>query len=364
MPEIRVTLPSQSYPIHVGYGNLDNVASQIISGGKYTSCLIVSHPKLQSLYASGIEDGLTRSDLRTSTFTIAPGERYKSLRTVERIYTEMLRCGLDRKSLLVSVGGGVLGDMVGFAAATYMRGIDFVQVPTTLLAQVDAAIGGKTGVDYRHGKNLVGAFHQPNAVFVDVKTLATLPTREFRSGLAEVIKYGIISDNEFFAILRGSMRDLLNLDRDALLQAVSRCCQIKADVVSADEKEGGLRAILNYGHTLGHAIESVTNYRRFTHGEAISIGMVAAAQIGIEIGFTPVDVLDQTIELLTLAGLPTKLPGDLSHDALIETTAFDKKGELGKPAYVLANRIGSVEVVKGIENEIVRQVLRRITAMP
>jgi 3-dehydroquinate synthase len=271
----------------------------------------------------------------------------------------MLDAGLDRKSLLVTLGGGMLGDLGGFAAATYLRGIPFVQVPTTLLAQVDASIGGKTGVDLPGGKNLVGAFYQPRAVLIDICTLDTLPLRELRAGLAEVIKYGIICDETFFRRVQAQLPWLLRRDPDALTETIVRSCEIKAEVVRQDETEQGQRAILNFGHTIGHALEAVTGYRRYRHGEAISIGMVSAALIGEELGVTSPTVTEEIKAILSRAGLPIAFPSDVLFEDIQRAILRDKKTQAGKVHFVLAQQIGAVVLRGDVPMEAVRAALER-----
>ncbi|HEY9806813.1 MAG TPA: 3-dehydroquinate synthase, partial [Candidatus Obscuribacterales bacterium] len=257
------------------------------------------------------------------------------------------------------LGGGVIGDMAGFAAATWLRGINFVQVPTTLLAMVDASIGGKTGVNHPHGKNLIGAFHQPKLVLIDPQTLKTLPAREFRAGMAEVIKYGIIWDAELFEQLEQSKRlDQLRYISDELLQEIlTRSCQAKAHVVSKDEKEAGLRAILNYGHTIGHAVESLTGYKVVNHGEAVAIGMVAAGQIAVALGMWDSASSDRQLALLEKTGLPTKLPEGLDIDAIVASLQTDKKVRDGRVRFILPTQIGTVTITDEVPADVIRQVL-------
>jgi 3-dehydroquinate synthase len=358
---IPVSLGDRSYCIEIAPGLLASErAAEIIAAvapGKRV-CL-VTHPKLQAAYAAPLQEGLARHGFAVSTVTIPPGEHVKNLRTVAKLYTAFLAAGLDRKSLVIVVGGGVSGDLVGFAAATYLRGVRFVQAPTTLLAQVDASIGGKTGVDLPEGKNLVGAFHQPGAVLIDPHTLRTLPARELRSGLAEVVKYGIIYDETFFDSVIGDMPALLRRDEAALGRVIARSCEIKADVVALDETEQGLRAILNFGHTVGHALEAVTGYRRYRHGEAIAIGMVSAALIGEEMGVTPPAVTGALRAALTAARLPVAFPPDIAIDAILEAARRDKKSEAGQLRLILARRIGEVIRTNSAPPDAVRAALAR-----
>jgi 3-dehydroquinate synthase len=359
MRTIEVVLGDRSYPIVVGAGVLNAAASVCMEQYHPSSVTILSHPRLMALYGEKVAADFRGLGLPVAMLTVRPGERHKNLRTVERLYRELLSLEVDRKGLLIAVGGGVLGDVCGFVAATYLRGIAFVQIPTTVLAQVDASVGGKTGVDLPEGKNLVGAFHQPRAVIIDTETLATLPARELRSGLAEVVKYGMITDERLFGDLGRSIPLLLGRDLAALSDAVVRSCEIKAHIVSVDETEQGLRAILNFGHTIGHALEVVTGYRRYKHGEAISIGMVSACLIGEEAGITPPDVTEAARALLSRLRLPTKFPDDIDIDSTISATLKDKKRVGASVTYILAERIGRVAPTPGVAAELVRRALRR-----
>lgn len=358
---IDVALGERSYTITIGTGLLaSGRAGEIIAGvasGKRVC--VVTHPVLQADYAEPLVAALRARGFDTTLFTLPAGERFKHLNTVARLYGQFLTAGLDRKSLVVAVGGGVLGDMVGFAAATYLRGIPFVQVPTTLLAQVDASIGGKTGIDLPQGKNLVGAFHQPSAVVIDTATLRSLPLRELRSGLSEVIKYGIIYDKPFLTSIVANMPGLLRRDETLLTATIARSCEIKAEVVGQDETEQGLRAILNFGHTIGHALEAVTEYRRFKHGEAIAIGMVSACLLGEEVGVTPPEVTEQLCDALERAHLPLDFPQDIDTESVLAATQHDKKTEAGKVRFVLARQIGDVFLSPDVPPEAVRAALAR-----
>ncbi len=362
MIEIPVCLADRSYKIVIGRGILERTADFLPTAAAYTSAVILTHPRLLVAYAAPVGKSLESLGVRATIIAMPPGERYKNLRTTARLYDRLLGAGVDRKGLLVTVGGGVLGDVAGFTAATYLRGIDFVQVPTTLLAQVDASIGGKTGVDLTGGKNLVGAFHQPRAVVIDTDTLNTLPPREFRSGLAEVVKYGIIADEALFSRLAAHMPLLHRRNSDVLSSAIERSCQIKADVVAGDETEQGGRAILNFGHTVGHALEVATGYRRFKHGEAISIGMVSASLIGEEVGITPPDVTARIIDILDSARLPTAFPADVPHNVVMKAVSHDKKALSGRARFVLARAVGNVEHGIDVAESAVRAALARQVA--
>ena len=361
---LDVDLGDRSYPIVVGSGLLNSAADRIHERIPATSAALVTHPHLARRYGGSILEGFARRGVRAETILIPPGERFKNLSTMARLYDRMVDARLDRRSVLVTLGGGVLGDVGGFAAATFLRGIAFVQIPTTLLAQVDASVGGKTGVDLRSGKNLVGSFHQPAAVIVDTDTLASLPARELRSGLAEIIKYGIIRDRGFFELIENSAPSILALHQEPLTHAICRSCEIKAEVVSADETETGRRAILNFGHTIGHALEVATGYRRYKHGEAVAIGMVSAALIGEEIGFTPTEVAERLRGTLALAGLPSAFPKDVPIHAIRDAALRDKKTVGGQLRFVLASSIGCVEIGKDVPFEAVEAALARQCKLP
>jgi 3-dehydroquinate synthase len=275
MIKVDVNLGEKSYPIFIGTDILGKVGEFLNNYELSRKIAVISNPVVWKLYGAGVIKSLKSSGFSPVKIIIPDGEKYKNLKTVEKIYTEMLKAGIDRKGSVVALGGGVIGDIAGFVSATYMRGIKFVQVPTTLLAQVDASIGGKTGVDHKLGKNLIGAFHQPLFVLSDVSLLKTLPEREYRAGLAEVIKYGVIKDAQLFEFMEKEKERVLARDHEALFYIVKRCSEIKAEIVEKDEREEtGLRSILNFGHTVGHAIEAATGYRKFLHGEAVAMGMV------------------------------------------------------------------------------------------
>ena len=357
---VPVALNERSYEIEIQAGLIASgqAAEQIakIAGG-HRVCL-VTHPKLQAAYCAPIESGLRERGIAPHTAQIPAGERYKTLKTIARLYDAFLEAKLDRKSLAVAIGGGVLGDMAGFAAATYLRGIDFVQVPTTLLAQVDSSVGGKTGVDLPQGKNLVGAFHQPRRVLIDSDTLDTLPARELVSGMAEIVKYGIIYDTNLFERLEKEMPILLRRDKNALAAVIARSCEIKAAVVSQDETEQGLRAILNFGHTVGHALEAATAYRTYKHGEAIAIGMAIESRLGEMANLTEPGTTDRLISVLQSAGLPTRWPAAISADQILQAAQTDKKTVGGRLHFALPRRIGEAFVSSAITDEMVREALR------
>ncbi|HBB34325.1 MAG TPA: 3-dehydroquinate synthase [Cyanobacteria bacterium UBA8803] len=361
---IRVNVVPQSYEIAIASGSLDDLGvwmSRLKLGQKV---LVVSNPAIFRRYGERVLSGLKLVGYEVSSCTLPAGERYKTLNSVQKIYDAALQHHLERSSTMVALGGGVIGDMTGFAAATWLRGINVVQIPTSLLAMVDAAIGGKTGVNHPQGKNLIGAFHQPRFVLIDPQVLKTLPPREFRAGMAEVIKYGIIWDAQLFAKLEESVRlDQQRYLKEELLSLIlSSSCQAKADVVSEDEKEAGLRAILNYGHTIGHAVESLTGYKLVNHGEAVAIGMVAAGQIAVQLQMWQPAEAERQNALIEKAGLPSQLPAGLDIDAIIDTLQTDKKVKDGKVRFVLPTRIGTVRVTDQVPADVIRQVLGQMQA--
>ena len=307
-------------------------------------CAIVSDRHVMPLYGAAAEEALRGSGFDCERITVPAGETAKSLKTIQAGYGRLAGARLERKSFIVALGGGVVGDMAGFLAATYLRGLPFVQVPTTLLAQVDSSVGGKVGVNLKAGKNLVGAFYQPRLVLCDLDALRTLPEREFRAGLAEVIKYGIIYDARLFRRLERELPRLLERDPRVLAAVIARCCEIKAEVVAMDEREIGPRAILNFGHTLGHAVEKVGGYGRWLHGEAVAIGMAYAVRLSTEVKGFPVASADAVIDLLEKLGLPVRpAPGDkMEWPALREAMMLDKKTLKKRPRFVLAQKLGAV----------------------
>jgi 3-dehydroquinate synthase len=350
---IPVELGVKSYPIVIGAGGLASLGERILALGfpVGSRVLVVSNPVVAGFYGATLQAALDGAGLASTSLVVEAGEDQKTPATVARIHDEAFRCRLERGSLIVALGGGVVGDMAGFAAATWLRGIAVVQVPTTLLAMVDAAIGGKTGVNHPGGKNLIGAFHQPRLVLIDPTTLATLPEREFRAGMAEVIKYGVIGDPELFAALERAAR--LNphaglASREAvgpeLLQTLlERSAAAKARVVAADEHEGGLRAILNYGHTLGHAVETLCGYGTWLHGEAVGLGMLAAGEIAVAMDLWSRQEQERQRALITAAGLPQRWP-DLDPAAVLRCLQGDKKVREGQVRFVLPTAIGRVEL--------------------
>lgn len=362
MKRIPVELGDRSYPIVVGPGALKELPVLLPEVTPAQRFLLVSHPGLLAMYGSPLQSALRDAGFQVEAFAVPSGERSKSLAMTGRLYQAMASAGLDRHSAVIALGGGVIGDLAGFAAAVYLRGIDVIQIPTTLLAMVDSAIGGKTGVNLPFGKNLVGAFHQPRAVVADPDVLQSLPARDIRSGLAEVIKYGVIADADLFVYLEESVADCLALAPNAMARVIADSAASKAHVVSQDEREGNLRAILNYGHTAGHAVEKAAGYRRLRHGEAVAIGMSAAARIGAAMNKTPMQDVQRLEALLDQARLPCRIPTGIRLEELMDTMRFDKKARDGAVRWVIATGIGRVETNVTPPAEIVEDVLRQLGA--
>ena len=325
---------------------------------------ILSNETVFPLYGEKIFQDLTRAGHRVGTFVMPDGEGEKSLDNVDHAYDFLAEFGLRRSGLIIALGGGVVGDLAGFVAATWMRGVDFLQIPTTLLAMVDSSVGGKTGVNHARAKNLIGAFHQPQRVLIDPRVLATLPPRELRAGLAEVIKYGVIADAEFFAWLEENLDAALELNEDAIAKIVARSCQIKAEVVGQDERESdalGVRATLNYGHTVGHAIEATTAYGTFLHGEAIAVGMTVAARLALQLGVIETnagrDLLKRQTQLFQRADLPTQMPPDSDFEKLWAAMTLDKKTRGSSVNFILPDKLGHVRRVENVGADAVRAAL-------
>jgi 3-dehydroquinate synthase len=341
MRTVRIELGLASHEAHVGAGILDRLGEFAHAAGlKPGRCAIVTDSTVEKLYAARVHDALGKTGFDPTMIPIAPGEASKSMATLEVLYDRMTEAGLDRATTIFALGGGVVGDLAGFAAATYLRGVAVVQVPTTVVAQVDSALGGKTGVNHRHAKNLIGAFHQPRLIVADVTTLATLPDREFREGLAEVIKYGAIMDAAMIVDLERDLDAILTRREDLLEQVVARSLSHKAAVVSADEREGGLRKSLNFGHTIGHAIEASAGYGNYFHGEAVAIGMVAAARLSSKYAGFSADEASRLQRLIERAGLPTAMPAGWDSGDFIRALGLDKKRSEGSVEFVLLDRLG------------------------
>jgi 3-dehydroquinate synthase len=353
---IRVGSAAGEYAVLCGAGILRDVAEEIAKLGEFSSVHVLTSAKVWRAAGKAVKPAVPR-EASQNVHLFDDAETKKNMRTVELLCRKLTRAGADRKSLMVAVGGGVVGDVAGFVAASYLRGVALVHVPTTLMAQVDSSIGGKTGVNLPEGKNLVGAFYPPRLVVIDTDLLRTLPERQFRSGMAEVIKYGVIADAELFAYLEKSIEKLLRQDRDTLEFVIPRCVDIKADVVSRDERESGLREILNFGHTFGHALESVTKYRRYLHGEAVAWGMIAAALLGRELGITRNDEVSRVTSLIRRMG---KLPDwpRVAPKILITAMLSDKKTRAGKLRFVLSPRIGGAPSSKAVSMDALERAMR------
>ena len=364
MHKIKVDLKERGYEIIIGKG--------IVSGGKPDSsafrpfvsgrkCLVVTDSNVNRILGDRFLKILGNAGADAKLAVFKAGESSKNMRTYESLLRTACKSGLDRSSVIVALGGGVVGDVAGFVAATYMRGINFIQAPTTLLAMVDSSVGGKTGIDLPEGKNLVGAFWQPRLVVIDPQTLKTLPKREVRCGLAEVVKYGVIMDGKFFSFLEENTRGMKNIEMDLFAKIISRCCELKAKVVCADEREtAGLRAILNYGHTFGHAVETVTGYGKYAHGEAVSIGMCIAANLAVlNHKFSPA-MAERQLNLLKAIGLPTSLHGGIKPAQIFRAMFKDKKTEKGKLRLILPDSIGKVSLVKDADSKAVLESIRSV----
>lgn len=357
MKKVKVDLGDRSYDIVIQKGLLqhsEEALSKIKLGSKG---VLITNGTVGSLYAKSAKAGLEKVGAHVEVLTVREGEEFKTLRTAEDLFAQMAEAGLDRSSFVVSLGGGVIGDLAGFVAATYMRGIDFVQIPTTLLAQVDSSVGGKVGVNLLNAKNMVGAFYQPKMVLIDPKVLASLPDREMRAGAAEVIKYGIIWDEDLFDYIEKNLPKIMSRDAEVLTAIIAKSCQIKGEVVQKDERENGLRAILNYGHTIGHAIESACRYKRYVHGEAIAIGMVCAATMGQRMSLCSQDCLERQENLLKEAGLPVGAKWAQPQE-VYKRLFGDKKARAGVLRFILPRKIGEVIISDKVPENILKGVLQ------
>lgn len=361
MRTVPVSLGDRGYQIKIGGGLLDRLGEECARLELGARCVIVSDSNVMPRYGPAARKALTSRGFDCGLITVPAGETAKSLKTVQVAYDQLAAARLERKSFIVALGGGVVGDMAGFLAATYLRGIPFVQAPTTLLAQVDSSVGGKVGVNLKAGKNLVGAFYQPRLVLCDLNTLGTLPEREFRAGLAEVIKYGIIYDAGLFRRLEREMTRLLGRDPDVLTAVIARCCQIKAEVVRQDETESGPRAILNFGHTIGHALEAISGYGKYLHGEAISLGQVGAARLSTRLLDLPAAAAARIEVLLARAGLPTSVSlSARRRQALIAAMKLDKKVSAGEVKFVLARHLGRVEYGQSVPQSSLEEAVKSL----
>ncbi|MBT6716558.1 MAG: 3-dehydroquinate synthase [Nitrospina sp.] len=356
MQSLNIDLGERSYDILLGSGLLGSVGKFLSQVLQPSRIVLITHPSLFKLYGEKVLSGFKDQGWTTDVIEVPEGETSKTLQQAEKIFDRLLDLRCDRKTVLVALGGGVIGDLVGFVAATYQRGIPFVQVPTTLLSQVDSSVGGKTAVNHPKGKNMIGAFYQPRLVVADLGTLQTLPKNEFRAGLAEVIKYGVISDPSLFEYLEKNTEKILQLDNECLAHIVKTSCAIKAEVVEKDERESHYRMILNFGHTLGHAFEALTGYSRFIHGEAVAIGMVHAAKLSQQLGKCQEEITKRLSELVRKCGLPIDMP-DLDPQTIIDSLYHDKKTMNNKIKFILVKEIGVIEIVDDLPKEDILKML-------
>ncbi|MBA7506795.1 3-dehydroquinate synthase [subsurface metagenome] len=354
MKKVKVRLGSNSYQIHIGSGILIQTGHQLKENGFTGNLVIITNPIVKRLYGDTLKQNLARDGFRVITLQVPDGEEQKSLEVAGRLYNELTNSYAERTTPILALGGGVIGDLAGFVAATYLRGVPLIQIPTTLLAQVDSSIGGKVAIDHGQLKNKIGAFYQPKLVITDIATLKTLDTKTLIDGLAEVIKYAVIRDKELLTYIEGNLDKIKSLDDRALEEIVFRSAKIKAEIVEKDEKDLGLRAILNYGHTVGHAIESASDFK-VEHGKAVAIGMLAAAKISNRMGILDKNELLRLKSLIERAGLPTKLP-NLEIKEIIQTIKHDKKILRGKLRFVLPKSLGSA-FTDEVSPSLVEQIL-------
>jgi 3-dehydroquinate synthase len=337
---LTVNLGDRSYPIHIGHNILSRVGELLQKMGLAGKVAVVTNPTVAQLYLDAVHNSLAAAGFETTAALVPDGEQHKNLQSLATLYDRFISGRLERQSCVLALGGGVVGDLAGFAAATYLRGLPYVQVPTTLLAQVDSSVGGKTGVNHQDGKNLIGAFYQPRLVLIDVDVLSSLPRREFVAGLAEVIKYGVIEDSSLFGFLENEIESLRDLRRESLIQTISTSCAIKARVVEKDERENDYRAVLNFGHTIGHALEAATGYTRMLHGEAVGVGMIKAAALSVQQGLCDQRSFERIYALIQKAGLPLEIPPGVSAQSIVRAMETDKKSAGGKIKFVMCTGIG------------------------
>ncbi len=363
MKTLTVHVKDQPYPIYIGEGLLEQLPDLLQQNqiGTDRKLMIISDSNLAPLYGEKLSNRLIQAGYTTGLAVIKAGEESKNLQVFEQLVGQCLHFGLDRQSIILALGGGVIGDMAGFLASTYMRGIPFIQLPTTLLAH-DSSVGGKVGVNHPMGKNYIGSFHQPLMVVFDVWCLKTLPLREWRSGMAEVIKHGLVWDKSFVKWLEDHRKELFAIESEVTMEAIYRGCAIKAAVVSQDERETGIRAILNYGHTIGHALEAVSRYRVYTHGEAVSIGMAGAARLSARVLGIDMDMVLYTEQLLEAFELPVVSSRPWPVPALMDAMKRDKKAKQDKYVFVLARDLGKVEIVSGIPVTEIRKVIQELVS--
>ncbi len=362
MKTVNVKLGARSYDILIASGLLTSLSRLFESYQIRRRLFLIANPKVFKLYGEDMQANLGAAGYQVTQIMIPDGEKYKTLQTLENIYTYLIAQGADRHSAIVALGGGVTGDLSGFAAATFHRGIPYVQIPTTLLSQVDSSVGGKTGVNHSLGKNLIGAFYQPTLVCIDVQTLNSLPERELQSGLYEALKYGLIYDPDFFSYFESHLTDLKRRVPDVLETVISRCCEIKAEVTSIDEAEADLRRILNFGHTYGHAIEAAAGYGSITHGEGVAYGMIGAVRLSQERGYLDASAADRLTRCILAVG-PLPAIDFLPVDDVFEAMARDKKRHHGDINFVLLERIGKTTVASSVKEESLREIWSSLVNM-
>lgn len=359
---VTVGLDKRSYPIHIGSGLLtdDAMVKSAVTG---TQVMLVTNDTVAKLYLEPVLSILQTLGLQKLDTCILPdGEIHKTLDSIQMIYTSLLEAGHNRQTQLIALGGGVIGDMTGFAAATYQRGVDFVQIPTTLLAQVDSSVGGKTGVNHPLGKNMIGAFYQPQCVLIDTATLASLPAREISAGLAEIVKYALLGDESFLEWIEAHAADLCALEPEVISHAIARSCRMKAEIVAADELEIGERALLNLGHTFGHAVESFTGYGSWLHGEAVGLGLLMACDLSARLGYLPVDDVDRVRQLLIQLNLPVKPPAHMTPADFLQYMARDKKVKDQKMRFILLKSIGHAFIADDVPRSLLDATLLHATS--
>ncbi len=359
MGEVKVNLGSNSYKIHIGCGLMQQIHLFLDSLNMPNHVFIITDENVGSLYAKQLAADLQRNHYRTVLYCVKPGEQSKSWPVLDCLYTEAVKAGFDRSCTVLAVGGGVVGDLAGFFAATYMRGVPFIQIPTTLLAQVDSSVGGKVAINHVLGKNIIGAFYQPRMVLIDPTVLTTLPASEISNGLAEVIKYGIIADQDLFAYLIDNVQKIVNINEEVMLRLISKSCSIKARIVEQDEKDTSVRMILNFGHTIGHAVEAVTGYNKYTHGEAVAIGMHGAALLSEKLLHSPAELTKQLLKLLQKINLPVST-SECDADSIVTAIRHDKKSMDGVVNWILLRNIGDAVIHKDVAVDVLQTVLHQI----
>ncbi|KKM73342.1 hypothetical protein LCGC14_1411450 [marine sediment metagenome] len=356
---LNVSLGKRSYPLYIGNKNLSTIGEKLRRHELRERATIISNPQIMDLYGDTVKESLKEEKIDSNVILVEAGEESKSLQEASKIYDKLISSKNNRYMPIIALGGGVIGDLAGFIAATYMRGVPYVQVPTTLLAQVDSSVGGKVAVNHPEAKNIIGSFYQPKFVLADMDTLKTLPEREYISGLAEILKYAFISADDFMSFLKANIDPILNKNADILTDVVIRCCRKKAKIVEEDEHDYGLRAVLNFGHTIGHSIEAISKYENFRHGEAVALGLIGAVIVSNIKGYAKDELVDETRNLLKDLKLPSQIE-NLSLDEIIEHVKLDKKVMEGKIRFVMVKSPGEV-IVENVEPEIIMEALKRAT---